>query len=213
MQTDLCDFASGGLIPFAHPEAFTEPEKLLAAYFSSSTVGLCILDSELRYLAINSTLAAMNGIPAADHIGKTVREVMVNAAGVVESEVRRVFSTGEPVANLALSVVLPTRTEAGHWIEHFFPIKDESGTVKRIAVVVVETTEQNGPACRSLFRSNREWPCRGTAPAKPPRGALAGSDDALCHRMPRDRLVAAAYFRFQSAARRIVAQQSPDHRQ
>lgn len=142
MQTDLCDFASGGLIPFAHPEAFTEPEKLLAAYFSSSTVGLCILDSELRYLAINSTLAAMNGIPAADHIGKTVREVMVNAAGVVESEVRRVFSTGEPVANLALSVVLPTRTEAGHWIEHFFPIKDESGTVKRIAVVVVETTEQ-----------------------------------------------------------------------
>ncbi|MGA8341751.1 MAG: sigma 54-interacting transcriptional regulator, partial [Candidatus Sulfotelmatobacter sp.] len=142
MQTDLCDFASGGLIPFAHPEAFTEPEKLLAAYFSSSTVGLCILDSELRYLAINSTLAAMNGIPAADHMGKTVREVMVNAAGVVESEVRRVFSTGEPVANLALSVVLPTRTEAGHWIEHFFPIKDESGTVKRIAVVVVETTEQ-----------------------------------------------------------------------
>ena len=35
---------------FAHPEAFAEPEKLLAAYFSSSTVGVCILDSGLRYL-------------------------------------------------------------------------------------------------------------------------------------------------------------------
>ena len=129
-------------IPFAHPEAFTEPEKLLAAYFSSSTVGLCILDSELRYLAVNSTLAAMNGIPPAYHIGKTVREVMGDAAGVVESGVQRVFSTGEPVADLELSVVLPTRTEAGHWIEHYFPIKDESGTVRRAAVVAVEITEQ-----------------------------------------------------------------------
>ena len=30
----------------------------------------------------------------------------------------------------------------GHWIEHYFPIKDEYGTVKRIAVVVIEVTEQ-----------------------------------------------------------------------
>jgi hypothetical protein len=38
--------------------------------------------------------------------------------------------------------VLPTRTEAGHWIEHYFPIKDGSETVQRIAVVVIEITEQ-----------------------------------------------------------------------
>ena len=42
----------------------TDPEKLLAAYFRSSTVGLCILDSDLRYLAVNSTLAAMKTISA-----------------------------------------------------------------------------------------------------------------------------------------------------
>ncbi len=142
MPNDPSGPVAGDLIPFAHPEALSEPEKVLAAYFRSSTVGLCILDSEMRYLAVNNTLAAMNGIPVADHIGKTVWEILGDAAGVVESEFRRVFATGEPGTDIEISGVLPTRTGPGHWIEHYFPIKDGSGRVKRIAVVVVEITEQ-----------------------------------------------------------------------
>ena len=76
MPVDRSGPGAGDQIPFAHPEAFTEPEKLLAAYFRSSTVGLCILDFDLRYLAVNSTLATMNGVPAAQHIGKTLREIL-----------------------------------------------------------------------------------------------------------------------------------------
>jgi len=101
--------SAGDPNPVAHPDAFSDPEKLLAAYFRSSTVGLCILDSELRYLAVNSTLASMNGIPAANHIGRTVREILGDAADIVESGIRRVLSTGEPVADLEFSIVLPTR--------------------------------------------------------------------------------------------------------
>ncbi|MGC1449611.1 MAG: hypothetical protein WA830_06185 [Candidatus Sulfotelmatobacter sp.] len=48
--------------PFAYPDAPPEPGKFLAAYFESSTFGLCILDSEYRYLALNNTLAEINGI-------------------------------------------------------------------------------------------------------------------------------------------------------
>jgi formate hydrogenlyase transcriptional activator len=134
--------SGGDLISFMHPEALADPEKLLAAYFRSSAVGLCIVDSELRYLAVNDTLAAMNGLPATHHIGKTLDEVLGNAAGAVEPEFRRVFATGEPIDHIEISVVLPTRLEAGHWIGHFFPIKDGSGRVRRIAAVVVEITEQ-----------------------------------------------------------------------
>src|SRR5579864_3188023 len=145
MRPDPVEFGARDEIPFAHPEAFTDPKQLLAAYFRSSTVGLSILDSELRYLAINSTLAGMNGRPASDHIGQTVREILGNAADAVESAVLRVFSTGQPVTDLEVSLLLPTRTETGHWIEHFFPIKDEGGaaaTVRRVVVVVIEITEQ-----------------------------------------------------------------------
>lgn len=54
-------------------EALFESEQLLSAYFSASKVGLCILDADLRYLAINKNLAEMNGIPAEAHLGKSVR--------------------------------------------------------------------------------------------------------------------------------------------
>jgi PAS domain S-box-containing protein len=148
------------LIPFAHPEALSEPEKLLAAYFSSSSVGLCVLDSEMRYLAIDNTLAAMNGMPAAEHMGKTISEVLGDAAGAIEAEFRRTFSTGEPVTNVEISVKLPARTEAGHWIEHFFPLKDGLGRVQRIAAVVTEITEQknwNNRSKTSAANCARRW--------------------------------------------------------
>jgi formate hydrogenlyase transcriptional activator len=142
MSPDSSQFASDDLIPFSNAGALADPEKLLAAYFRSSAVGVCIVDSELRYLAINNTLAAMNGLPATHHIGKTIKEVLGNAAGAVQPEFHRVFATGEPVDNVEISVVLPTRPEPGHWIGHFFPIKDGAGNVQRIAAVIVEITEQ-----------------------------------------------------------------------
>jgi hypothetical protein len=43
-------------VPLAYPQALSEPEKLLAAYFKSSAVGLGILDAELRYLAVKCFL-------------------------------------------------------------------------------------------------------------------------------------------------------------
>jgi formate hydrogenlyase transcriptional activator len=129
-------------IPFARVEAFSDPEKLIAAYFSSSTLGLCILDTGFHYLAINNTLAEMNSLPTADHIGKTVRDILGDFADLVEPHLQRVLTTGQPVLNLELAAVLPRRKEIGYWNEHFFPIKDESGMVTRIGVVVAETTEQ-----------------------------------------------------------------------
>jgi formate hydrogenlyase transcriptional activator len=129
---------------FAYPDSLSDPEKLLAnAYFSSSTLGFCILDAEFRYLAINNTLAEMNGIPSSDHLGKTVREVLGDFADLIEPQFRHVRETGEPVLDLKVSALLPTRKEVGHWVEYYFPLKDRTGTVTRIGVIVAETTEQN----------------------------------------------------------------------
>jgi formate hydrogenlyase transcriptional activator len=140
MSTDAA--ALSKLIPFSSLDAFSEPEQLLTAYFHESTVGLCILDTEFRYLAINPALAQMNGIPAAAHLGKTCREVLKDLFDKVEPEFQRVRDTGLPVVGLELSGILPTRTEVGHWIENYFPIKDASGKVKQIGVVVAEITQQ-----------------------------------------------------------------------
>jgi len=128
-------------IPFAYPEALADPEKLLAAYFSSSTVGLCILDREFRYLAVNDTLAKMNGVPAPEHLGKKVREVLGDLADLVEPEFRRALATGEPLTFNAQGT-LRSKQEAGHWTVHLIPIRDETGTVTRVGAVVLDITEQ-----------------------------------------------------------------------
>ncbi len=132
----------GNVIALAYPEALNDPEKLLAAYFTSAAVGLGILDTQFRYLAINDALARMNGMPAKDHIGKTIQEVLGSLAPMMEADLQRVISTGEAVLNTEASGVLRARTDVGHWVAHLFPIKDATGKVTRIAAVVIEITTQ-----------------------------------------------------------------------
>jgi len=144
-STALADHAAQGCdnpISFALPEGLEDPEQLIDAYFSSSTVGLCILDPEFRYLAINRALAEMNGIPAHEHLGKTTHEVLGEIAKTLDPNFQRVLSTGQPVLNFELSAALPARKEVNHWVEHYFPIKSADGKVNRIAVVAVETSKQ-----------------------------------------------------------------------
>jgi formate hydrogenlyase transcriptional activator len=123
-------------------ESIEAPGQLLAAFFGSSTIGLCILDTELRFLAINKTLAEMNGISTEGHLGRTVREVLGDFARVVGPVMERVLATGQPLQSFEVSAMLPTRTELGHWIESYFPIRDATGRVKQLGVAVVEITEQ-----------------------------------------------------------------------
>lgn len=127
---------------FGPVKPLLESEQLLAAYFQASNVGICILDSNLRYLAINETLAAMHGVPALAHLGKTVHEVLGDFDEVVKEQTDRVFNTGEPVLNRELSSTLPTRSEPGHWIAHYIPIRDTAGVVAQIGVIAVEVTQQ-----------------------------------------------------------------------
>ena len=141
MLNNSSAFGAGGPIIFADSDALTEPDKLLAAYFRSSTVGLCILDHNLRYLAVNNTLARINGVPAAEHIGKTVQEILGDLADIVKPQLRRVLSEGEPI-NLDVSAKLPSRTEPGHWSVHYIPIPNPAGVVDRLAAIVVEMTAQ-----------------------------------------------------------------------
>ncbi len=123
-------------------EAFREPEQIIAGVFASSSVGLAIVDQNLRYLAVNQALAEMNGIPPREHLGKTLQQVLGDAASVVQPAFERVLSTGEPILNHELEATLPTRTDPGHWIEHYFPIKDAAGQVTQVGAVIVELTQQ-----------------------------------------------------------------------
>jgi PAS domain S-box-containing protein len=111
--------------------------------YQNAPVGLCILDRDLRFVRINEHLAEINGIPAAEHIGRTVRELMPELADTVEPEMRRILETGEPRLNLEIVSETPAQPCVKRsWLEQWLPITDAKGQVTGLSIVVEETTER-----------------------------------------------------------------------
>ena len=127
---------------FGDQSAIAASEPLLHAYLSASRVGLGIVDTDFRCVAINGTLAEINRIPPEQHLGKPLREILGDVAELIESMFRQVLTTREPLMNVQISTVLPNSSEPTHARVHIVPIKDAAGEVRHIGGIVVETTEQ-----------------------------------------------------------------------
>ncbi|MEG3840005.1 PAS domain S-box protein [Microcoleus sp. herbarium14] len=114
------------------------------AFFSDSPTGLCILDSQLRYVQINQSLAQMNGRLAAEHIGKTVCEIVPpEVAAILESLYQQILSTKQSVFNLELSGEQPGNPGVvRHVTLSHFPLLGKDGEALGIGSVVVDITDR-----------------------------------------------------------------------
>jgi PAS domain S-box-containing protein len=144
-------FSQKMFVSSQHPEALTELDELASAYFNASDVGLCILDPGLHYIAINRTLANMNGVSAEDHLGRTLREILGEVADQVEKKISEVLQTRQPMG-FEFSGKLPSRKESSHQIAHYLPIMNAQGVVSRVGAVVLEITARPEPS-KNLFKS------------------------------------------------------------
>lgn len=108
--------------------------------FDAAPVGLAVLDEDLRYLFCNQALAFLNGLPASDHIGRTVADIVPGVADAAERPFRSVFETGEPVLDLHFSGDVPEHASSPRsWVENVRPIM-RGGRVAAILVSVQEVT-------------------------------------------------------------------------
>ncbi|HEU4455222.1 MAG TPA: PAS domain-containing protein [Longimicrobium sp.] len=124
----------------AHAES---SRALLDSLFRAAPIGLAFVDAEMRYLAVNDAMAAVNGLPAYDHAGRTVREVVPGYADVLEPHLRGVLETGEPVLDWEWSGEVPgSPGETRHWLESFYPVRVEGGPVLGVGVTLAEITAQ-----------------------------------------------------------------------
>jgi len=139
MMADWKSAAGDFLVSSEPPGTLTETEELVSAFFKSANVGVGILDSNLRYLAINKVLAEMNGIPAQNHLGKTVREILGDIGDPIEKSLAQVMAMRQGL-KFELSGMLPSRGEIAHWVIDTFPISSTQGSVTRIGVIVYELT-------------------------------------------------------------------------
>jgi two-component sensor histidine kinase len=92
---------------------------------------------------MNQRLAEINGLPMEAHLGKRSRDLVPSVANTTEAIVRRVLETGEPALGCEVVGETPARPgEQRVWIDDMVPLRDATGRVTRVSIVVREVTEQ-----------------------------------------------------------------------
>ena len=113
------------------------------ALAGTSAVGFALLDTELRYVTVNETLARLNGRSAAEHVGRAVCEIFPDINLAFLAEIREVAKTGRPRRDVHVMIPCPAEPSIERWWrESFEPVLDSAGAVVAIAAFVVEITGQ-----------------------------------------------------------------------
>jgi PAS domain S-box-containing protein/putative nucleotidyltransferase with HDIG domain len=112
-------------------------------YYNNIPIGLAVLDCDLRFLKINDMLAQINGIPAEEHINKTIKEIVPGLALQALKITAEILHTGEPVKDIEF--IGETLADPGlkHvWLEGWYPLKDATGKIIGFTVIVQDITKR-----------------------------------------------------------------------
>ena len=146
-------------------------EKVISA-LNDSKIGVVICDRQMRYKALNKSVAEIHNVPIEAHLGHRFHEIIGSMADKVIPLWENVFATGQPSPNLQVTGRLPKRSEAGHWIENLFPLKDDRGRVVQVGCFVIEipsscVSESLRPAGKSTSDAGRPCSCPDRIPVTP----------------------------------------------
>lgn len=101
-----------------------------------------MLDRDLRFVAINETLAAMNGLPVEDHLGRLAPEVLPDVDVSAWEAFRKVVETGVPSTILVRGKTHASRAD-GAWQEELHPWRDAAtGDVLGVITTVIDVSAQ-----------------------------------------------------------------------
>ena len=119
-----------------------EARRRLESVYDAIPVGMCLFDPDMRYVKVNEYLAKMNGLPSAEHRGRSVREIMPLLADRIEATARGVIESGRP--RFGVEFQEPPESPGGStrtWITHWLPVADESGRRVGVNIVLQNITE------------------------------------------------------------------------
>ena len=128
----------------------------LDALTAHAPIGFAFFDHEHRYIQVNRVLAEINGLPAADHVGRRIEDVLpVNARAVVPV-IDRVFRTGQPVSGFEVDGETPASPgEPRSWLTGFFPVFASDGSIAQVGATVVDITDRKRAEAELREREER----------------------------------------------------------
>ena len=157
---------------------------MLDAVFARAPVGLALYDHELRVVRINDHLAEIDGIPAAEQIGRPVTEIVPDVEGIVPA-MREVLATGRELVNVELAGSTSAAPGVRREFEvSYFPVRRRGdGEVLGVGCVVFEVTERR-EAERALREQTVRYESLLRALSEVGEGMLVLEDDRLVYANP-----------------------------
>jgi PAS domain S-box-containing protein len=131
-------------------------------------IGIVFVDTELRYLRVNKALAEMNGLPADEHLGRKIQEVLPADAESTQSLIRRiehVLTTGHPLENIDVeweSLGLPPEPRFSR--TSYYPVRSGS-SILGVCIYVEDLRAQRRAEQQRDELLERERHARGEAEA------------------------------------------------
>lgn len=114
---------------------------LLDAVFAAAPYGMAFWDLDFRYRRVNGAMAELNGVSAADHLGRRPSHILAHVGETVEEILAEVVARDEPVLDREFEATFPDgRRQIRH--KTLFPVRDEKGVLVGVAGVVRDVTEQ-----------------------------------------------------------------------
>lgn len=123
---------------------------LLDAVFANAAVGIASWDLALRFERVNDELAAINGMSAEAHVGRTPAELLPTIGARVEADLRQVLETGLALRDVPVEGETPAAPGVTRfWLADYFPVRDPTGIVVGLAALVVEVTDERRARVRA----------------------------------------------------------------
>ncbi len=125
----------------AHEES---SEKLEVAHlYERAPIGLCITDTQHRYVRVNEQLSKINGKSVEEHIGRTIREVLPHIADQIETVFQNVIDSAEPAVGYEVRGQTSTYpNEERIFIGDHYPLMSKDGRVLYVHTMVRDVTAQ-----------------------------------------------------------------------
>jgi PAS domain S-box-containing protein len=118
------------------------PQPALRLIYDTAPIGLAFLSPDCRYLQINQRLTEICGISVEDHLGRSVRDRVPALADSVESIVRSIVETGEPVTGIEVAGQRADRNGERFWITYWHQLRGPAGNIVGVNVAAEEITER-----------------------------------------------------------------------